>query len=175
MELVPTLPAGIVLPFAGNTVPGGYLLCDGAQVSRTNFAALFAAIGTAHGNGNGATTFHLPDYRGRFLRGVDGTAGADPDKATRSAMNAGGNTANAVGSVQADAYLSHTHLQNAHSHSQAISNSSGATATIVQGYIGTAPIAANPTNISSTVAVNQNSGGSETRPKNANVNYIIKV
>jgi microcystin-dependent protein len=55
--------------------PEGWLLCDGAAVSRSTYAALFAAIGTTYGAGNGTTTFNLPDYRGRVPLGVDGAAG----------------------------------------------------------------------------------------------------
>lgn len=111
-------PPGVVLPFAGATVPSGFLSCDGSAVSRATYAALFAVLGTSHGQGDGATTFHLPDYRGRFLRGVDGSAGRDPDKASRTAMNSGGNSGNAVGSVQGSDFGSHTHIQNAHNHNQ---------------------------------------------------------
>ena len=64
------LPPGVVLPFAGaGNVPDGYYLCDGSAVSRTDDAGLFAAIGTAYGAGDGSTTFNLPDFRGKFLRG----------------------------------------------------------------------------------------------------------
>jgi len=63
------LPSGVVFPFAGATAPYGYLICDGRAVSRTDYAQLFSAIGTAHGVGDGSTTFNLPDYRGNFLRG----------------------------------------------------------------------------------------------------------
>lgn len=63
-------PAGTVLTFAGASVPSGWLLCDGAAVSRTTYASLFAAIGTAHGSGDGSTTFNLPDMRGRVPIGV---------------------------------------------------------------------------------------------------------
>ena len=96
-------PVGTVLPSARSSIPSGFLLCDGSAVSRTTYATLFAAIGTAHGNGNGSTTFHLPDYRGRFLRGKDGAVGRDPDAAGRTAMNSGGATGDNVGSVQLDA------------------------------------------------------------------------
>src|SRR5690606_10610092 len=95
--------------FAGSTCPTGYILADGSAISRTTYADLFDIIGTSHGEGDGSTTFNLPDYRGRFLRGLDGTAGNDPDKASRTAMNSGGNTGNAVGSVQADEFKNHTH------------------------------------------------------------------
>jgi microcystin-dependent protein len=62
-------PIGTILSYAGGTAPNGYLLCDGQAVSRTTFSALFAVIGTTFGNGNGTTTFNLPDLRGQFLRG----------------------------------------------------------------------------------------------------------
>jgi hypothetical protein len=61
------IPAGSVQTFAGNTAPLGYLVCDGAAVSRTVYANLFAAIGTLYGAGNGSTTFNLPDLRGRTI------------------------------------------------------------------------------------------------------------
>jgi microcystin-dependent protein len=63
------IPSGVVFPFAGNTAPYGYLVCDGRAVSRTEFASLFLMIGTSHGAGDGSATFNLPDYRGNFLRG----------------------------------------------------------------------------------------------------------
>lgn len=67
--------AGIIEMFAGATAPTGWLICDGAAVSRTDYAALFAVIGTTYGTGDGITTFNLPDMRGRFPLGVgNGTA-----------------------------------------------------------------------------------------------------
>jgi microcystin-dependent protein len=64
-------PVGIVTAYAGATAPTGWLLCDGSAVSRTIYAALFAAIGTAYGIGNGTSTFNLPDLRGRVPVGRD--------------------------------------------------------------------------------------------------------
>ena len=58
-------PVGVITAYAGTTAPTGYLICDGAQVSRTTYAALFAIIGTTYGAGNGSTTFNLPDLTGR--------------------------------------------------------------------------------------------------------------
>lgn len=88
------------MPFAGGTVPDGWLLCDGTAISRTTYPALFSAIGTAHGSGNGTSTFNLPDLRGRFIRGVDRGVGRDPDRNSRIAGTTGGNTGDNVGSVQ---------------------------------------------------------------------------
>lgn len=63
------LPAGMVIAWSGTSAPTGWLLCDGSAVSRTTYSALFAIIGVTHGQGDGSTTFNLPDYRGQFLRG----------------------------------------------------------------------------------------------------------
>lgn len=96
-------PAGVVQAFAGSAAPTGWLLCNGAAVSRTVYAALFAAIASAHGSADGSTTFNLPDYRGRMIRGVDGGIARDPDRAGRTAAASGGNTGDNVGSVQVQA------------------------------------------------------------------------
>ncbi|GIG88103.1 phage tail protein [Plantactinospora endophytica] len=83
--------------------PDGWLLCDGRAVSRERYSVLFKVIGTVHGAGDGVVTFNLPDYRGRFQRGVDDGVGVDPDANNRSAAAVGGATGNRVGSVQDDA------------------------------------------------------------------------
>jgi microcystin-dependent protein len=69
------IPTGVVQAYAGATPPAGYLLCNGAAVSRTTYAALFAALGTVWGVGDGATTFNVPDFRGRTIIGVGTGAG----------------------------------------------------------------------------------------------------
>ena len=67
------MPAGCVTAFAGSgTAPAGWFICDGHEVSRAAYPALFAAIGVTYGDGDGSTTFNLPDFRGRFLRGYLG-------------------------------------------------------------------------------------------------------
>ena len=64
-------PTGSIKPFAGTTIPDGYLLCDGSAVSRTTYAALFAVIGTTYGSGDGSTTFNLPNLSdGRVAAGT---------------------------------------------------------------------------------------------------------
>ena len=74
-----TIPAGTISAFGGKTAPSGWLLCNGQLVNRADYPALFAAIGTTYGIGDGSTTFAIPDLRGRFVRGFDGGAqrGAD--------------------------------------------------------------------------------------------------
>lgn len=80
--------AGQIVFCAGNSIPNGYLECNGATVSRTTYATLFAAIGSTYGPGDGATTFALPDLRGEFLRGADRGRGVDSGRAVGSAQNA---------------------------------------------------------------------------------------
>ena len=105
------VPVGTVVAYTGERVPHGWLLCDGRPLRRGDWPELFHVIGTSHGSGvsplgvqEGA--FNLPDYRGRFLRGVDmgedgSEAGADPEAGTRSAARAGtGNSGDRVGSYQ---------------------------------------------------------------------------
>jgi hypothetical protein len=91
---------------AGSATPAGWLLANGAAVSRTTYAALFAAIGAIYGAGDGSTTFNLPDGRGLAIRGLDNGRGIDPGRA--------------LGSYQADAIAAHTHAnylsQTAHTH-----------------------------------------------------------
>lgn len=68
---------GAIMPFAMLAPPPGWLSASGQAVSRTTYAALFAAIGTTYGAGNGTTTFNLPDLRGEFVRGLDVGRGVD--------------------------------------------------------------------------------------------------
>ena len=79
-DLLGMMPSGTVLYFAGQTAPAGWLKANGAAVSRTAYAALFAAIGTTYGAGDGRSTFNLPDLRGEFLRGWDDGRGVDPGR-----------------------------------------------------------------------------------------------
>ncbi|HYG33592.1 MAG TPA: tail fiber protein, partial [Clostridia bacterium] len=172
-------PVGSIMAFAGptNTIPDGWLLCDGRATVSTNYPRLFAAIGTCWGDGsfdsnnlaenppNPATDFNLPDLRGLFLRGANlnsTNALTDPNATTRAASRVGGNSANAVGSVQLDDFKSHNHPFNYN---------------IVRAGCGfdggnnSAPYedSGHPQKL-----LTVNTGGLETRPKNAFVNYIIK-
>ncbi|MEM5794749.1 MAG: tail fiber protein [Bacillota bacterium] len=80
------IPAGAVQPFAMSVAPAGWLKCNGAAVSRTTYAALFTAIGTTFGAGNGSTTFNLPDLRGEFIRGYDDSRGVDSGRVIGSSQ-----------------------------------------------------------------------------------------
>lgn len=73
LKPVSGVAAGIIAWFPGTAVPDGWLLCNGANVSRTTYANLFAAIGTKYGSGNGSSTFTLPNLSGRFIEGTTST------------------------------------------------------------------------------------------------------
>ena len=64
---------GTIKPWPKAAAPNGYVLCDGSAISRTDFADLFAVIGTTYGVGNGSTTFNVPDLAGKFPQGKSGT------------------------------------------------------------------------------------------------------
>lgn len=155
-------PPGSVMAFAGTTLPDGWLWCDGKPVSRGTYAALFAAIGTSHGFGDNASTFNVPDYRGRFLRGVDNGSARDPDRTSRTAMATGGNVGETVGSVQSDAFASHAHTQSWQYYQWGDTNSSG----VSRNNGNPAPVFPG--------ATTNPAGGNETRPLNAAVHFIIK-
>ncbi|KZB72342.1 MULTISPECIES: phage tail protein [Thalassospira] len=78
---------GSVSAFAMPTPPTGWLVCDGSAISRTEYADLFAAIGTVWGAGDDVTTFNLPDLRGEFVRGFDDGRGVDAGRAFGSWQN----------------------------------------------------------------------------------------
>jgi microcystin-dependent protein len=143
-------PTGMIVEYGGESVPTGWLECNGTAVPRTGtYAALFAAIDILWGAGNGSTTFNIPDLRGYFTRGWDHGAGNDPDKATRT----GGDH---VGSSQADAVKAHTHTI---SGQRAATGTSGGYGFNLGG----------PTSFSAGTT-----GGNETRGKNKNTMCIIK-
>ena len=163
-------PAGMIAPFAGTSAPTGWLACQGQAVSQTTYAALYAAIGTTWDiGGEGAGNFRLPDLRGMFLRGA-GT-------------NATGSSSGAVGQpvsdYAADTYLNHDHTatQAAHNHNYNVRAGSrqgdgfgGDLWDNVSSNGGTTT-SATPT---ITVATST-TGGTETKPKNYGVLYIIKT
>lgn len=78
---------GQIAAFAMNSAPAGWLECDGSAVSRTTYSTLFARISTTFGEGDGSTTFDLPDLRGEFVRGWDNSRGVDADRVFGSAQS----------------------------------------------------------------------------------------
>ena len=179
------VPTGSVHMMATTTAPSGYLKCNGAAVSRTTYADLFAIIGTTHGEGNGSSTFNVPDLRGEFVRGWDDSRGVDSGRG--------------FGSSQGDQNKQHNHSA---SSSSSISPSSHnhvfpgddqfANANGVGGWTNRTTGAFNydaksqsgngrvyrtsdaTLSVSTSVTVN-NDGGSESRPRNVAMMYVIKT
>jgi microcystin-dependent protein len=74
-------PTGLVSPYAGSSAPSGWLICDGSAVSRTTYADLYTVTGDTYGDGNGTTTFNLPDLRSRSVVGVGAGTYGDTEPA----------------------------------------------------------------------------------------------
>ena len=189
-SVVQGVPSGAVFCMAVLTVPNGYLECDGRQdISRTTYAALFAAIGTQYGAGNGSTTFGIPDLRGEFIRGVDRGRNVD--------------TGRSIGSSQAAAFGQHNHAVDLTTSNKSLTGTlSVASSTMAQNpgtatgiFSKTGNQDANPgggggngqaSNLAidashdHTVTGNTDNAGStsnsnETRPRNIAMMYIIKT
>jgi microcystin-dependent protein len=173
-------PVGAVLPYAGpaddagtqnELAQQGWLFCDGSEIPKLQFPDLYRAIGDAYGTASTDGSFLLPDYRGLFLRGVDGGRGVDPDSGIRtgSGPNQTGNAGDAVGSYEACQFQEHEHQYTP----QTVPGpfQPGGTNAVVQ------------TLQSTTTAVVCEAGtadstqcfGKETRPVNIYVNFLIKA
>lgn len=152
-----TFPVGGIISHGSTQVPDGWLPCDGSAVSRTTYSSLFAAIGVSWGAGDSVTTFNVPDLRGEFLRGLDAGRGVDAGRAFASA--------------QGSANLTHTH-------NIAID---GGTDDIIVDVYGTDDPGKNGRGFNSGAVTTNvgvlttSSGGTEARPRNIAVPYIIKA
>lgn len=149
---------GSVQAYAGATPPTGYLECAGQAISRTDYAGLFAAIGTYYGIGNGSSTFNIPDLRGEFVRGWDHGRNVDNGRA--------------LGTTQDD------RQQNITGQFVTLTNalSTGVLSNLTSG---TANVSGNPSAFNhATVnldASTQIRTGTEVRPRNVAMMYIIKA
>ena len=146
-QFIVAAPVGSLIVHAAQTPPSGWFECDGATKSRTDYADLFNTIGTAYGEGDGSTTFNLPDLRGEFVRGWDHGRGVDAGRV--------------FGGWQDSQNLEHKH-------SIIDSNSSGSVTSswhygerggVSDGQPGTETLA---------------SGGNESRPRNLAMIYCIR-
>ena len=97
------VPSGSVIPFAGSTAPQGYLLCDGREVSRADYPFLFSVIGTTYGEGDGNTTFNLPNLQDKFIQGA-GTNTVGTEKSAGLPNITGYTNDNLIGYQSPNAY-----------------------------------------------------------------------
>ena len=160
------------MPFAGGVAPAGWLKANGIAVSRATYSALFSAIGTKYGVGDGSSTFNLPDLRAEFIRGWDDGRGADPGRV--------------FGSWQGGQNMSHQHhgttaMNGEHLHAVSIPSKPNGTGSgpiaMVDGSWG---ITGHQTYNTSAAGNHNHSfttdyeGGTENRPRNIAMLYCIK-
>lgn len=160
-------PPGVIAPYAGTSAPSGWLACQGQVVSQTTYASLYAAISTTwNTGGEGAGNFRLPDLQGMFVRGT-GTNGT-----------VGGAIGPAVGASQADTYLNHSHgitdPSHAHNVPVVIGINGGGAGAIPYPAGGGTQVGTDAQFTGITINTST-TGGTETRPKNFGVLYIIKT
>ena len=186
-ETIAGVPVGSIFCRAFSVVPAGYLECNGAAVSRTTYSALFALIGVYYGNGNGSTTFNLPDLRGEFVRGFDNGRGVDSGRSIGTLQTAD-NRSHSHGYTNTGITVSganHNHNIRGFSLQPSIANV-GITLGSGQGYqIGYRPddgvLTGDAVKFSGTQTMTGNVGiaisadGSEARPRNIALMYIIKT
>ena len=104
------IPTATIVPWSDSSVPTGFLECNGAAVSRSTYADLFAIVGTTYGAGDGSTTFNVPDLQDNVAVGKSGTknlASTGGANTVTSTGNVGGSTANA--SLSTPQLASHSH------------------------------------------------------------------
>ena len=154
------IPPGATMAYWGGTTgaPNGWLYCNGAAVSRTTYSALYGIIGTHYGVGDGSTTFNLPDTRNEFLRGVSSTL--------------------PIGHKQTDEMRSHQHAgvtSTAGNHEHGVKVGGGGGGGVAGASGSSAGSVTLPAGAHQHTFVTDFRGGSETRPRNIAVNWIIKT
>ena len=188
-SIVEGVPSGSVFCRAIATVPTGYLECNGAAVSRTTYSALFAIIGTAYGAGNGSSTFNLPDLRGEFIRGFDNGRGVDSGRSV--ATSQGGQNASHNHSISVSGTTSNPtptltgDVRRISEGYRAQGTASGVFTKVndgnnnITGSSSTSPVAGFSMDATHThtfsASGNTGSQGSEARPRNIAMMYIIKT
>ena len=175
--------------YQSNGIPTGYLECNGSAVSRSTYAGLFAVIGSTYGNGNGSSTFNLPDLRGEFIRGYDNGRGVDSGRSLgqfQSAQNQqhdhsislSGTTSNKslTGGIRK---ISETFQSGGGSASGVFTKTGGQNAGNTPANVDSSPAAGVDLDVSHdhTFSASGTSGnqGGEARPRSIAMMYIIKV
>ena len=175
-ELAAGVPVGTILTFGASTPPSGFLECNGSAISRSTYASLFSILSTTHGAGDGSSTFNIPDLRGQFVRGWDNSAGVDASRV--------------FGSTQTDQNKNHTHTTDSVTLTGGIRKisegfGSGGSATgvftktadgtnTITGSSSTSPVGGVDFDGTHSHTISSSGGGTEARPKNVALMYIIK-
>ena len=170
------VPVGTILAHAANTPPTGFLECNGSNISRSTYATLFSTISTTFGVGDGSSTFALPDLRGQFIRGWANNGSTDASRV--------------FGSTQTDQNKNHTHTTDSTTLTGGIRKISegflaGGSATgvftktsdgnnSITGSSSTSPVGGVDFDGTHTHTISSSGGGTEARPTNLALMYIIK-
>jgi len=163
--------------YQSNGIPTGYLECNGANISRSTYASLFAVIGTRYGTGDGATTFGLPDLRGEFIRGWDNNRNVDAGRNIGSSQG----SQNESHDHDADATAVSTITDPGHKHTtlgHGTDDDGGSRVTgSGDGGSSNSSMNTNQTGISvaTSVSIDVDNEGGESRPRNVAMMYIIKT
>jgi len=168
-------PIGSIVMHSSNTIPSGWLLCDGSQVSQATYANLFAIIGATYNNGTTPSVgnFILPNFRGRYARGVGANASIICETTTIGQTSVG-----QVGKHSHQSATMNTDTQGTTTTQTVVKSASGAIglvlthAVVSNGVITTT--ATNGTSTTTTDTYNPALLTDETRPNNISINYIIK-
>jgi len=169
------VPVGSIISYGGpvDSIPSGWLYCDGRLLSKEDYTVLYNTLGQTWGGSSENETFNLPDLRGEFLRGVSDGTGRDPDTAFRTPRNSGGNTGDAVGTMQ-------EHQFERHRHGLVGRYRDADTASIAKWFNSSNHVSPGHTqgpikDVNITTNAMSATGGNETRPRNASVYFIIKA
>ncbi len=179
------VPTGSVHMMATTTAPSGYLKCNGAAISRSTYAVLFAIIGTAHGAGDGSSTFNVPDLRGEFVRGWDDSRGIDSGRNFATSQGDQNKQHNHSGSATTSISPSaHNHVfpgDDQFANANGIGGWTNRTTADFnydaksQSGNGKVYRTSDATISASTSVTINNDGGSEARPRNIAMMYVIKT
>jgi microcystin-dependent protein len=153
-------PIGSIVMWPKENPPLGWLECDGRAISRVEFSDLYDVLGLIYGNGDGISTFNIPDMRGFFVRGWNHQRSdewMDPDAENRIEIASGGLSGNHVGTRQQNQIQEHDHQFKTGNE---------------RGYCCGGASSGNCTH--GICARTERTGGNETRPKNIYMMFIIK-
>jgi microcystin-dependent protein len=161
------IPSGCIMQYAGSSAPSGWLVCDGSAVSRTTCANLFAVIGTTYGNGNGTTTFNLPNFSGAVALGVG--SNTEHGSTSHTLGQTGGEETHILSTSELAA---HTHtITHTHSDINTVPSSAALGSAVAAG--------STPSTTGASSAANSGSQGSSvghnTLPPYLCVNFIVKI
>ena len=158
------VPVGTIVMYPVSSIPAGWFECNGQEVSKTSYAALFNVIGTRYGTATNTLNFKLPDLRGEFIRGWDNGRGVDSGRL--------------MGSSQTDLYKTHTHITTSGLYVTQFRPDDATNNPLISAI---APLPANGFYPSSSIqtgapaaSATSANGGSETRPRNVAMVYCIK-